>query len=244
MPIVEVEGIVVSDTNYSETSKILTVLTKEYGKIGVLSKGCRSMKSKLRYVSQKMTYGTFYIHHKKEGLSTLTGVDIINPFKNVVTDITRISYVTYLFDLTIQVMKQTNENLFQVLIDGISRIEDGLDPEIITDIVELKYLEFLGVKPSVDGCTVCGNTNLITTISVEQGGYVCKNCYRNEKIYSNKMIKLIRMFYYVDLSKIAKIQVSDSVKKELLEFINQYYDKYTGLYLKSKQFLSNLKKLG
>lgn len=244
MPLIEVEGIVVGDTNYSETSKILNVITKEYGKIGILSKGCRSIKSKLRSVSQKLTYGTFYIHYKEDGLSTLRSVDVINPFKNIMTDITKISYVTYLFDLTGQVMRQTDENLFQTLIDGITRIDEGLDPEIITDIVELKYLEFLGVKPNVDGCSICGNPKLITTISVEQGGYVCKNCYHNEKIYSDKMIQLIRMFYYVDLAKITKIQVRDSVKKEIVEFIDNYYDKYTGLYLKSKQFLNNLKKLG
>ena len=48
MKIESIEGIILSETNYSESSKILNVLTKEYGLIGVISKGCRNMKSKLR----------------------------------------------------------------------------------------------------------------------------------------------------------------------------------------------------
>lgn len=39
MEIIQVEGIVLSETNYSESSKILNVLTKELGLIGIMSKG-------------------------------------------------------------------------------------------------------------------------------------------------------------------------------------------------------------
>ena len=39
MKIEKVEGIVIGETNYSESSKILNILTKEYGIIGVMSKG-------------------------------------------------------------------------------------------------------------------------------------------------------------------------------------------------------------
>jgi len=57
MKIEEVEGIIVRETNYSESSKILNILTKEKGLIGVMSKGSRNMKSKLRGVSRKLLYG-------------------------------------------------------------------------------------------------------------------------------------------------------------------------------------------
>ena len=58
------------------------------------------------------------------------------------------------------------------------------------------------------------------------------------------MIKLIRMLYYVDVHKITKLEVHDSVKKELNEFIDLYYERYSGLYLKSKAFLKSLGKIG
>ena len=83
MKIQEVEGIVLGETNYSESSKILNVLTKEYGLIGIMSKGSRNMKSKLRGVSRKLVYGTFHIYYKENGLSTLIGVDVKNSFNEI-----------------------------------------------------------------------------------------------------------------------------------------------------------------
>ena len=83
----------------------------------------------------------------------------------------------------------------------------------------------------------------IETLSSSRGGYICVNCYKNDKIVSSKTIKLIRMFYYVDISKIEKIDISDLCKMEINTFLDEYYDNYTGLYLKSKSFINNLKRL-
>ena len=51
------------------------------------------------------------------------------------------------------------------------------------------------------------------------------------------------MLKYVDISKITKINISDEVKNEINNFIDDYYDRYTGLYLKSKEFLKKLIKI-
>ena len=92
MTIESIEGIVISETNYSESSKILNVLTSKYGQIGIISKGCRNMKSKLRGVSRKLIYGTFNIYYKENGLSTLISVDVINSFSKTLMDLEKISY--------------------------------------------------------------------------------------------------------------------------------------------------------
>ena len=63
MKIEKIKGIIIKDINYKESSKVLHILTKEYGTIGVISKGCRNIKSKLRSVSLKLTYGYFYISY-------------------------------------------------------------------------------------------------------------------------------------------------------------------------------------
>ena len=86
------EGIVLSETNYSESSKILNVLTDKYGLIGIMSKGCRNIKSKLRGVSRKLVYGTFHVYYKENGLSTLITVDLINSYSKILMDLERVSY--------------------------------------------------------------------------------------------------------------------------------------------------------
>lgn len=242
MKIEKVKGIIIKDINYKESSKVLHILTKEYGMIGVISKGCRSIKSKLRSVSLKLTYGYFYISYKKDGLSVLIDVDIIDELKNIKTDFSRIGYLAYLVDLTNQVVKETNNyDLFDIMESAIMKINDLFDPMIITNIVELKFLEYLGVKPILDCCSICGSKNEIMTISSDSGGYVCKDCYTNEYVTDIKTIKLLRMFYYVDISKIKELNILDKNKYEINKFLEGYYERYTGLYLKSKDFLKSIR---
>ena len=240
----EVEGIIVSVTNYSETSKILNIITKEHGLIGVLAKGARNLKSPFRSFTDKLTYAKFMIYYKEDKLSTLKEVNIINPFKNIRRDINKISYASYLLELAEGVIKQNSDNnIYDLLINTLFKIEEGFDPLVLMNILELKYLYYLGVMPIIDRCALCGRKTGILTLSSYRGGYVCTHCHTNEIIVSDKTIKLIRMFYYVDISKITKLDISYKSKLEINKFLDDYYDRYTGLYLKSKNFIKNLKKL-
>ena len=244
MKIESIEGIILSETNYSESSKILNVLTKEHGLIGVMSKGCRNLKSKLRGVSRKLLYGTLHIYYKEKGVSTLIGIDVINSFSKTLTDLEKISYASYILDLTLQVLKQTtDEEIFDLLKNTLIKIEEGLNPKALTNILELRYLDYLGVSPSLDFCANCGSSENIVTLSSTEGGYICKNCFQNERIVSEKTIKMIRLYYYVDLSKITKLDVKKEISDEINTFLEEYYEKYTGLYLKSKNFLKQINRI-
>lgn len=244
LKIEEIEGIILSETNYSESSKILNILTKDHKTIGVISKGCRNLKSKLRGVSRKLIYGKFHVYYKEKGLSTLISVDIINSFNNILTDLTRISYTSYIIDLVTQVSRQNDDDeLFVLLKNTLLKIEEGYNPDVLTSIIELKLLDFLGVKPMIDCCSICGSDKNIVTLDSNLGGYICANCVSDQGYVSDKAIKLIRMFYYVDIEKITKLEVSSSVLKEINLFLDDYYDRYTGIYLKSKKFLKQIEKI-
>ncbi len=244
MKIESLEGIILSETNYSESSKILNILTKEHGLIGVISKGCRNLKSKLRGVSRKLIYGKIHLYYKENGLSTLISVDVINSFSKIATDLEKISYASYILDLTHQVIKQNDsENIYFLLRDTLLKIDEGFDPLVLTNILELKLLDYLGVKPNIDGCGICGSTKNIVSLSADSGGYVCINCQTNENPTSEKTIKMIRMYYYVDVKNITKLDVSEEISREINKFLDNYYERYTGLYLKSKNFIKQIQKI-
>ena len=116
MEITKVKGIIISENNYSETSKLLNIFTKEYGIIGVIAKGAKRLKSPLRSVTSKLTYAEFQINYKEGKLSNLICADVINPFTQIKKDLLKISYASFLLELTSQVMKQTNEKeIFNLL---------------------------------------------------------------------------------------------------------------------------------
>lgn len=239
--ITKVEGIIVSETPYGETSKIIHLFTKDYGIIGIMCKGVKSMKSPLRALTMKFTYGFFYIYYKEDKLSILKDVDLLCDFKIIKSDILLVSYLNYLTELTTQVFKQSMDMvLYDLFIAGVKKIEEKMDPLVITNILELKYLPYLGVGLELDSCILCGNKTNIVTIDADVGGYVCKSCYTNQILVSPKTIQMIRMYYYVDISSISKLSIREEIVREINFFINRYYERYTGLYLNSKKFLQKM----
>ena len=240
----KVTGIVISTVDYKESSKIVNIFTENDGIIGVLSKGCKNIKSKLRAVSNPLSQGTFYLRQYGSGMALLTEVDIVFSYKEIRKDILKQNYALFLLELASQVYRHGKQKeIYSLLISALAKIDEGYDAEVVTDIVELQLLKYLGIQPELSCCVSCGNKEDIITISSYKGGYLCKRCAGEEFVYSLKMIKLIRMLSLVDLDKIKRIDIREEVKREISIFIDDYYDRYAGLYLKSKEFLKNYSKL-
>ncbi len=239
-----VEGFIVKEIPYKETSKIINVYTQEYGIVGMIAKGAKSLKSPLRAVTTRFNYGKFHINYKEDRLSSLLSVDIIDDLSNIKTDLTLISYTTYLTELVMQVVKQEfNPSVYNIFINTILKLNQGLDPAILTNILEIKMLDYLGVSLNLNSCNKCGSTHDIVTIDGDIGGYVCKNCLTNQFIVKPNTIKMLRMYYFVDIKNITDLKIKEETKREINDFLNRYYDRYTGLYLKSKDFLLKIKEL-
>ncbi len=241
----KLEGIILTETPYGDNSKVVNVLTKELGMIGIMCNGVKSLKNPLRTKTLKFTYGVFHIQYHEGKLSKLIDVDILDSLRNIREDIELISYMSYITDLTYQVVKQNNDStIYDLYVQTILKLNENQNPLILTNILELKYLDYLGVSLNLDSCVKCGNKTKIVTLDPDEGGFICQNCYRDEKILSPKTIQLIRMYYLIDISSISKISIKEDIAREINYFIDKYYERYTGLYLKSKDFLKKISKLG
>lgn len=213
---VKTKGIILSETPFQESSKILNILTEDYGLIGVLSKGCKTMKSKLRSLSNKMIYAEFVLSYKENKLSILTDGEILDSYKSIYTDFKKASYSFYIIDLVNQVLKENNnKNIFNLLQDTLNKIDNNYSCELLTSIIEIKLLQYLGVE--------------IDTNNLE------------EYNLNTKTINIINLFNNIEISTITKLELEDiNLYKELNNFIINYYDNYTGIYLKNKNKLINL----
>lgn len=238
-----VHGIVLSEIDYKESSKILNIFTLEYGNIGVISKGSKKLKSNLRSISNKLNYCEFTISYKENGLSTLIEGNTINSFKFINSDFKAQLYSMYLIDLTKEILKDNVDfnykDLYYLLVNSLEKINDKFNPEFIVSIFELKLLRYLGIELELNSCISCGSTD-IKTIDINLGGLVCKDCYNDTYLFTKNTIKLIRQMYYIDLSKLESIDIPDGYLDEIDKFIDEYYETYTGLYRKNK---NNIKRM-
>ena len=229
-----IEGIILNETNYGETSKILNILTKEHGYISVIANGSRTMKSKLRGISMKLVYANFTVTFKNKGISNLIEGTPINSFKNILLNFNKLKISNKLVELCKNVLKENNDNnIFYLLKDSLLKINDGFDEELIAIIFETKLLSYLGVKPNFSECILCGSNDIIT-FDLSIPGSICKNCYQDSYIFSLNTLKLLNLFLNVDISKIDKLNInSKKTKEELHFFLKEYYDSYTGIYYKN-----------
>lgn len=246
------EGIVIKNTDYGESNKILHIYTREFGKLGFMARGAKKPNSRLAAVSQVFTYGNF-LFQPSRGLTTLQQGEAVSPMRHIREDIFKTAYAAYVVELLGRAVEDRKKNpfVFELLLRTLEYIDEGYDPEIIRDIFEMKMLNVLGMYPAMDRCAVCGNTEGPFAFSIRENGLLCHRCFARDPYrlpLPQPVIRLLRLFYFLDINRLGSISVKDSTKKELRTAISMYYDEYTGLQLKAGRFLSQIealeKKLG
>jgi DNA repair protein RecO (recombination protein O) len=242
------EGIVIRTTDYGETNKIVTLYTREWGKVGVMARGAKKPNSRLSAISQLFTYG-YYLIQKGTGLGTLQQGEMISSLRMIREDIFLTAYASYIVDLTDKVTmdeKTPNPFLFELLYQTLQYMNEGYDLDILTNIYEMKMLDLLGLHPCLNQCSVCGSTDGHFAFSNREGGFLCHRCLDKDPYHikiSPAAVKLLRLFYYFDITRLGNISVKIETKLELKKVINSYYEEYSGLYLKTKKFLNQIEKM-
>ncbi len=241
------EGIVIRTNDYGESNKIVTVYTREFGKLGLMARGAKKPNSRLSSVSQLFTYGHF-LFHKSSGLGTLQQADTISTFRSIREDLFLTAYSTYIVDLLDKVVEDRKPNpyLFEFLYNTINYLNEGYDPEIIMNIFEMKMIPVMGMHPTLHQCTVCGETDGHFVFSIRENGFLCHRCLEKDPYHipiSQGTVKLLRLFYHFDLNRLGNISVKEETKKEIQKVIRTYYDEYSGLTLKSRRFLDQVEKM-
>ncbi|HHY21432.1 MAG TPA: DNA repair protein RecO [Bacilli bacterium] len=243
----KVEGIVIRTTDYGESNKIVTLFTRENGKIGMMARGAKKPKSRLVAVSQLFVYGMFLMQ-KSSGLATLQQGEIIDSFRDIREDLMLTAYCSYVVELTDRLTEngQRNPFLFELLYQTLHFMNEGVDPQILTRIFEVKMLQVAGIAPQLDRCACCHQTEGEFAFSFKEGGFICHRCYHLDPHHlkiSQATAKLLRLFAYLDLKRLGQISVKKETKEELKQVLTTYYDHYSGLSLKSRRFLEQVEKL-
>ncbi len=243
----KVEGIIIRTNDYGETNKIITVFTREYGKIGLMARGAKKPSSRLASVSQIFTYGSFLIQ-TSSGLGTLQQGESLSSMKHLKSDIIAMAYASYIVELTDKALEDRKANpvLFELFHQVLHLMNEGMDIEVLTMIYELKMLQVIGLYPHLSSCVSCFRTEGRFTFSIREGGFLCHLCLKKDPLsiqITPATFRLLRLFYSFDLSRLGTISVKPDTKLELKTVITRFYDEYSGLLLKSKRFLNQLEKL-
>ncbi|MCP3030347.1 DNA repair protein RecO [Halobacillus sp. A1] len=240
----KIEGIVIRTRDYGETHKIVTILTREKGKIGVMARGAKKPKSRMASITQPFIHAQFLIQIGS-GLGSMSQGEMLTSLRSIREDIVKTAYASYLAELTDKLIdeKQPDPFIYEQLLQTYTWMAEGKDCEILAMMYELKLYRKAGFAPKVDSCVNCGNEEGPFSFSVVEGGYLCFRCkHKDPYAYglSDTLARLLRLFLHMDVKRLGQISMKNENKQKLRLIMDEYYDRFGGYFLKSKKFLKQL----
>lgn len=238
MAICKTEALVLKAHNFGESSKIVTLYTKRYGKSAVVAKGVRRPKSRLRGNLESSTHISV-VYYKKEGreLHTLSQSDIVTPFHGLHGDLERFSYASALCELVDRLtpMEAENRALFALTLETFEAMERVRSKDLIILLwfFELRMLALLGFKPELGTCVRCkrraGRSPL--GFSLPRGGVLCSTCAtKDEDAYalSQKSLNFLRHLQRVRAENVTRHIPPQGAAAEIDNLLRAFLKYHTG----------------
>lgn len=240
------EGIVIRTMDYGEGHKIISLFTRSMGKISVMVRGAKKVKSRYSAIAQLFTHGDFVIY-KGSQMGTLNHGESIHSYQEIREDLHKAAYAAYLVELVERMMPEAEPDLvmFEQLLAGLSAIAEGKDAMIVIHIMEMKILALSGYLPQLEQCVSCGRTSGDMVLSPSSGGILCSACKAKDHHampVSAKILRLLRLFQRVDLRMLGTAEVKDETKAVLKAAMRGFMDTYLDVRWKSRSFLDQMEK--
>ncbi len=161
MAIVKTHAITLKRVSFSNSSLILTLLTRDFGKLSVIAKGARREQNKptIDLAMDLLSLSEIVCYKKSNGaLSLLSEGHVVEPFLGVRSDITRwyAGYVIIETALGASVEDHQDVGLFSSTLKAIGEVSTDADPRIVLIRYFHDMLKNAGVAPSFEVCSSTG----------------------------------------------------------------------------------------
>ncbi len=237
------KALILYNRNFREDDKLVKIFTEQAGKRMFFVK--HAVNSKLSPVIQPLTIANLLMKINDEGLSYIQDYQDVQSFNRINNDLFIMSYATYvaaLADASIH-DNQPDAALFAFLEKTLELMNQGLDYEILTNIFEIQILSRFGVSLNFHECVFCHRTGMPFDFSFKWNGLLCPEHYYQDERRSHlhpNIPFLLNQFQSVEFETLETISLNKEIKQQLRHIIDQLYDEYVGIHLKSKKFIDSL----
>jgi DNA repair protein RecO (recombination protein O) len=187
MPAEKAVALVVRGTDWSETSRIVTLFTREFGKVRALAKGGRRLKSNFETAFDLLTVcDVVFLRKTHGGLDLLTEARVVERFPYLRADLTALYAGYYVAELLADGTQEYDPHppLFDAAVEYLRQLAPQRPPIAMGGLplaaFELVWLRELGYSPRLDACAACGTAATgppaRVAFSPSAGGVVCPNC--------------------------------------------------------------------
>lgn len=231
MAILKTEAIVLKGWKLRETSKILALFTRNYGKIKVVAKGARDPKSKFKGCLEPLTHIAIVFYDKRtRDLQLLSQADLINPHIHIVGDVERTSLGLAAAELIYksEIGEEAAPRLFDLLAETLGMINFGKKfIEGYFWFFQNQYLELLGFRPVWDHCLYCNKSLGLSGgyLNPQNGGLYCDDCNTSGGGFfvSSESLEMLYFMQNGDLNVMGDLDPTQREKYEIRKIFELYF---------------------
>lgn len=247
MGISKTEGIVLKYTNLGEADKILTILTRNKGKVKAIAKGCRKPKSSLLASSEVFAFSEFVLY-KGTNLYHVTQAEVRQTFYNLRNDLLKLSYAVFFVEMADAVSDEEipSERLFLLLAKALYYLAEGEIPVgIISQAYQLKLMDISGYRPNLSRCVHCGKTDMESyRFDIELGGLLCDECEsfgKNVIKLSPGALEAVKILLNTEISRLNTLKIDNTIFSEIDKLVKKFVETHLEKQFKSLEFLDEIK---
>src|SRR5262245_12538053 len=241
-------AIVLRSHPFGESDKIVSFMTECHGKLTGIAKG--AMRSRKRFVNSLEPFALINLHfldRPHNSLAFISGADLQRPFAQITASLDRISYASYLVEITdgLSGEREESPDVFRHLRDGLAHVEENGTSLRFLTYFELKLLQLAGYQPIFDNCKRCHREHhamdvLHWCFSAEDGGILCETCARSRREVIRLSLAALEVLIALQCQNslpLSRISLPSSAVKEIRSVMLRFVQYHVDREIKSASFL-------
>ncbi len=230
------KGIILKSIKFKENSKILNILTKDYGLVPFIAKGANNKKNKFFGKTEVFSLVEIVFTLKEtRQVQTITDINIEHFFYSFIQDYNKLNFAYLIDDILLKTLLEYKkiEKIFYNVIDIFYKL-DELNAKYIPNLYFIFLYEYLrsnGFGLNFNNCQKCDSKlNDNAYFDVEDTQIICNNCAKNitNKYKINGSFLIDKLIYY----KLDKIMDVNFFNQNVLWIFNLAFQNHFNYNLK------------
>jgi DNA repair protein RecO (recombination protein O) len=188
------EAIVLRGVDFGDSSRIVTLITPDRGKVAVMAKGARRKGSPLAAVLDTFNrIEIVYAWKSGREVQTLMEAALLDAYPGVKADLGRSAYAAFPLELAGRAAHENEPSvsLYAALVHGLAGMDRWRDaPGVHAVWQALLLLEAAGFAPALDHCARCGGPLRGTVYFTPAGGAACGGCGGERRLGAKTLERL------------------------------------------------------
>ena len=207
---------ILEKTDFQEADQVFTVYTEDFGKLKVLGRAIRKIKSKLRSGAELFYLSEIeFIQGKNH--KTLTDATVIEKFKNIKEDLEKLEILSQIAENADDLIigQEKDEDIWNLLTEVFEKINSY---SLIYHYFLWNLLSILGYQVDLYHCSNCQKKLIPERLYFNsEEGIICSSCFEGaaDKEICPEIIKILRLFLKKDWNILSRLKIQDFHKKEL-----------------------------